>query len=165
MIVQVRDARQRFGTADMDELCQYLRSERLRLGLSLQDVARKAKISISLLKALEQGRFQEIGPPPLVHAHLLACSRALGVNQTPFNPRTGPPPGTSHISLTRPARATRQSSRCQEDRCSETGGVVDHRPRGAGGLLSHRPGLQPRSRQLQQSSFRYGGFPGIPCTI
>ena len=76
----------------MDELCQYLRSERLRLGLSLQDVARKAKISISLLKALEQGRFLEIGPPPLVHSHLLAYSRALGVNQLPSTHEQAPQP-------------------------------------------------------------------------
>lgn len=61
----------------MEELAQYLKSERLRRGLSLQDVMREAGMSISLLRTLEQGQFLEIGPPSLVYSHLSAYSQAL----------------------------------------------------------------------------------------
>ena len=83
----------------MNELSQYLKSERLRRGLSLQDVARKAKIGINSLKALEQGRFLDIGPPSLVRSHLVAYSRALGISQLPPTqeqaPHRAPTPSTS----------------------------------------------------------------------
>ena len=65
----------------MEEWSQYLKSERLRRGLSLQDIALQAKLSISLLKALEQGRLADIGSAALVRSHLLAYSRALGISQ------------------------------------------------------------------------------------
>jgi len=73
----------RLGTVTVKEWAQYLRSERLRRGLSLQDVAGEAGISISLLKALEQGRFADIGSPALVRAHLSACAQALGHSRPP----------------------------------------------------------------------------------
>lgn len=81
----------------MEELSQYLKSERLREGLSLNDIASKADISISTLQALEAGLFSEIGPPSLVCSYLQAYSRALGIykpisigQQEPQSPVDGP---------------------------------------------------------------------------
>jgi cytoskeleton protein RodZ len=67
----------------VDALSQsrYLKSERLNRGLSLHDLAQKTEINISLIKALEAGRFSEIGPPPLVHSYLQAYSQALADHQ------------------------------------------------------------------------------------
>ena len=76
----------RFGTVAVKKWSQDLRLERLRRGLSLQDVAGEAGISISLLKALEQGRFGDIGSPVLVRAHLWAYAQALGNSRPPSLP-------------------------------------------------------------------------------
>jgi cytoskeleton protein RodZ len=78
--------------ADVIELAQYLKSERLDQGLSLSDIAQKAGVGISLLKALEAGQFSEIGPPPLIHSLLLAYSQALGNSRPPALNEWEPPP-------------------------------------------------------------------------
>jgi len=63
------------------EFSQYLKSERLRAGLSLDDIASKVDVSISVLQALEAGLFAEIGPSSLVYSYLQAYSRALKIYQ------------------------------------------------------------------------------------
>lgn len=68
-----------FGTADVDPY--RLKSKRLDLGLSLQEVAHRSELSITLLKALEEGRFSDVGSPALVRIHLLAYTRALEADQ------------------------------------------------------------------------------------
>jgi cytoskeletal protein RodZ len=93
----------------VDALLQsrYLKSERLNRGLSLHDLAQKTKISISLIKALEAGRFSEIGPPPLVHSYLKVYSQALADHQIhsvkqedPLPANTPHPPDLSHVEFT-----------------------------------------------------------------
>jgi cytoskeleton protein RodZ len=82
----------RFWKADVIELAQHLKSERLEQGLSLSDIAQKAGVGIGLLKALEAGQFSEIGPPPLIRSLLTAYSQALGNSQPPaLNERESPP--------------------------------------------------------------------------
>lgn len=65
----------------MKELAQDFKSERLKQGLSLSDIAQRIGIGNSLLKALEAGQFSEIGPPALIHSLFTAYSSALGNNQ------------------------------------------------------------------------------------
>ena len=94
----------------MDALSQsrYLKSERLKRGLSLHDLAQKTEISISLIKALEAGRFSDIGPPPLVHSCLRAYSQALAdlqrrsVKQEDLQPAASAPhpPDVSQLEFT-----------------------------------------------------------------
>jgi cytoskeleton protein RodZ len=67
---------------NVKEFSRYLKSERLREGLSLNDIASRSDLSISVLQALESGLFSEIGPPSLVHSYLQAYSRALGTPQS-----------------------------------------------------------------------------------
>jgi cytoskeleton protein RodZ len=94
----------------VDALSQsrYLKSERLSRGLSLHEMARKAELSISLIRALEAGRFSEIGSPPLVLSHLQTYAQALADHQ--LNPvkteapqpatETPHPPGSTHVEFT-----------------------------------------------------------------
>ncbi len=70
-----------FVTADVDPY--RLKSKRLDLGLSLQEVAHRSELSITLLKALEEGRLSDVGSPALVRIHLLAYARALDADQFP----------------------------------------------------------------------------------
>lgn len=59
----------------------HLKSKRLDLGLSLQEVAHRSELSITLLKALEEARFSDVGSPAIVRIHLLAYARALEADQ------------------------------------------------------------------------------------
>lgn len=92
-----------FGTVAVKEWSQDLRSDRLRRGLSLQDVAGRAGISISLLKALEQGRFGDIGPPALVYLHLSAYAQALGNSRPPSLPEPASCPVPTIVASSGPA--------------------------------------------------------------
>lgn len=64
----------------MDTIGIVLRQKREELGLSLSDAAKKTKIHINILKALEEDRFEGISPV-YVKGFLKIYSRLLGLNE------------------------------------------------------------------------------------
>lgn len=49
-------------TTAMQDLAELLRTERLRRGWTLHEVSIRTHLSITVLKALEEGRFESMGP-------------------------------------------------------------------------------------------------------
>ncbi len=64
----------------MDELAQRLKAERLGRGWTLKDISDRARISITVLKTLEAGKFENIGAPYIVDGLLKSYSSALGID-------------------------------------------------------------------------------------
>lgn len=85
-----------FGSADVDPY--RLKSKRLDLGLSLQEVAHRSELSITLLRALEEGRLSDVGSPALVRIHLLAYARALDADQFSATGEQESQPALTHPS-------------------------------------------------------------------
>lgn len=56
-----------------------LKAERLRRGLTLREASEHSHISMSILRALEQGQFERIGPPTVVRGLLTDYRLALGI--------------------------------------------------------------------------------------
>jgi cytoskeleton protein RodZ len=63
----------------MKKLGRALKAERLRRGLTLREASEHSHISVSILRALEQGQFERIGPPTVVRGLLTDYRLALGI--------------------------------------------------------------------------------------
>ncbi|MEW9503540.1 helix-turn-helix domain-containing protein, partial [Jeotgalibacillus marinus] len=68
------------------------------MGLSLQEVAHRSELSITLLRALEEGRLSDVGSPALVRIHLLAYARALEADQFSATGEQESQPALTHPS-------------------------------------------------------------------
>lgn len=66
----------------MRELAEYLKSERLKRGLTLDDVSRKVSLSSNILGAMEEGAFEKIGTPLLIRRFIVLYCSALGIDPT-----------------------------------------------------------------------------------
>lgn len=67
----------------MSELSEFLKSERLRQGLTLKAVSEKSKLSVNVLHALEDGDFARIGAPLLLRSFVSSYCGALNVEAGP----------------------------------------------------------------------------------
>lgn len=68
----------------MSELGQSLKAERLKQGLSLQEVFERTRISAGVLKNLEEGAYERIGTPLLVRSFIRTYCSALGIDPEPM---------------------------------------------------------------------------------
>lgn len=68
----------------MTEPQQSLKQERIRQGLSLQDVFERTRISESVLHHLEEGSYDQIGTPLLVRNFIRTYCSALGIDAEPI---------------------------------------------------------------------------------
>ncbi|MCK8600398.1 helix-turn-helix domain-containing protein [Desulfoferrobacter suflitae] len=68
----------------MTEPQQSLKQERIRQGLSLQDVFERTRISESVLHHLEEGNYDQIGTPLLVRNFIRTYCSALGIDAEPI---------------------------------------------------------------------------------
>jgi cytoskeleton protein RodZ len=79
----------------MQDLAELLRTERLRRGWTLHDVSIRTHLSITVLKALEEGRFESIGAPVFVERHLRNYSTVLEIDaKSPGHGGANDVPGT-----------------------------------------------------------------------
>ena len=68
----------------MTEPTQSLKEERIRQGLSLQDVFERTRISVGTLRDLEEGNYDRIGTPLLVRGFIRTYCSALGIEAEPI---------------------------------------------------------------------------------
>lgn len=68
----------------MKELSEYLKSERLKQGLTLTQVSERAHLSVNMLQTLEDQDFERIGTPLLIRSFVKAYCKALGLDPTPL---------------------------------------------------------------------------------
>ncbi len=68
----------------MKELADYLKSERLERGLTLDTVARGSGLSLSVLESLESAEWQRFGASILVRNYIRAYCAALGIESAPL---------------------------------------------------------------------------------
>ncbi len=64
----------------MRDLAEYLKSERLERGLTLDDISRQMSLSKYVLRAIEEGAFEKIGPPLLIRRFVSFYCSALGID-------------------------------------------------------------------------------------
>lgn len=67
----------------MSELSEFLKSERLRQGLTIKAVSEKSKLSVNVIQALEDGDFARIGAPLLLRSFVSSYCTVLGVEVGP----------------------------------------------------------------------------------
>jgi cytoskeleton protein RodZ len=84
-------------TSAMQDLVELLRTERLRRGWTLQDVSTRTHLSITILKALEGGRFESIGGPVIIDGLLRAYSTVLEIDSKPPGQAGGPEDSDTRI--------------------------------------------------------------------
>ncbi len=65
-------------------ISEYLKAERQKQGLTLKDVSERARLSVSVLQALEDGQYEQIGTPLLIRSFIRSYCMALGVDPTPL---------------------------------------------------------------------------------
>jgi transcriptional regulator with XRE-family HTH domain len=63
-----------------DRFCEYLRAQRERASLSIEDIARVTKIPERSLRQLEEGKFEELPGDVFVRGFLRSYARVVGVN-------------------------------------------------------------------------------------
>jgi len=63
-----------------DRFCEYLRAQRERASLSIEDIARVTKIPERSLRQLEEGRFEDLPADVFVRGFLRSYARVVGVN-------------------------------------------------------------------------------------
>lgn len=68
----------------MQELAEYLRSERLKQGLTLEALSERLRVSVSILQSLEEGRFEGIGTALLIRSFVRSYCRSLGIDCQPL---------------------------------------------------------------------------------
>ena len=54
----------------MQELAEFLKSERLTQGLTLPEMSERLRVSVSMLQALEEGNFERIGTALLIRSFI-----------------------------------------------------------------------------------------------
>lgn len=64
----------------MKELADTLRSERLARGVTLEEMFQRVRVSVPMLKALEEGRFERIGAPLLIRSFVRSYCAALDMD-------------------------------------------------------------------------------------
>ncbi len=67
----------------MDGLANYLTTGRERAGMTLEDVAAITRIPVSSLKALEEGRIEDLPAPAYVRGFVIAYCRTVGLDPEP----------------------------------------------------------------------------------
>ncbi len=68
----------------MEDIGAYLRNERERQHLTLEAVSDHTRISVKMLRAIENGHFEEIGTALLIRSFLRNYCRALGLDPEPI---------------------------------------------------------------------------------
>jgi cytoskeleton protein RodZ len=68
----------------MKELAEYLKSERLKQGVPLPQMSERARVSISMLQALEEGNYERIGTSLLIRSFTRAYCGSLGIDAEPL---------------------------------------------------------------------------------
>ena len=63
-----------------ERFCEYLRAQRERASLSIEDIARVTKIPERSLRQLEEGKFEELPADVFVRGFLRSYARVVGVN-------------------------------------------------------------------------------------
>ena len=63
-----------------DRFCEYLRAQRERASLSIEDIARVTKIPERSLRQLEEGKFEELPADVFVRGFLRSYARVVGVS-------------------------------------------------------------------------------------
>ncbi len=69
------------GGAMPESLGRYLRRERMMRDVSLEQIARETKISLSILEALESDRFETLPSPAIVKGFLRAFAQIVGLSE------------------------------------------------------------------------------------
>jgi len=73
----------------MEDIGAYLRNERERQHLTLEAVSEHTRISVKMLRAIENGHFEEIGTALLIRSFLRNYCRALGLDPEPVLEKCG----------------------------------------------------------------------------
>jgi cytoskeletal protein RodZ len=68
----------------MHELAEYLKTERLKQGLSVDFVSEKTRISVSMIEALEAGELDRIGITLIIRSFIRTYCDVLGLESTPL---------------------------------------------------------------------------------
>jgi cytoskeleton protein RodZ len=66
------------------ELAEYLKSERLKQGVALQEMSQRVRVSVSMLQALEEGDCERIGTGLLIRSFVRAYCQSLGIDSQPL---------------------------------------------------------------------------------
>lgn len=69
---------------EMNEIAEYLKSERLRQGRTIPEVSEETRVSVKMLEALEEGRYEQIGTELLIKSFIRAYAASLGVDVSSF---------------------------------------------------------------------------------
>jgi cytoskeleton protein RodZ len=68
----------------MQELADYLKSERLKQGLTLTAISERLRVSVSMLQSLEEGNFERIGTALLIRSFVRSYCESLGIDCQPL---------------------------------------------------------------------------------
>lgn len=68
----------------MKELGETLKAERLRQGLTLEHISKQTRISLNILRTLEEGDFDRIGTPLLIRSFVRNYCAALQIDAEPL---------------------------------------------------------------------------------
>jgi len=68
----------------MKELAEYLKSERLKQDVALQEMSERVRVSIVMLEALEEGDYDRIGTSLLIRSFVRAYCGVLGIDSQPL---------------------------------------------------------------------------------
>lgn len=72
------------GDIRMKELADYLKSERLGRGLTLQEMSERVRVSVSMLQTLEEGNYEKIGTDLLIRSFIRNYCTTLGIDSEPL---------------------------------------------------------------------------------
>lgn len=70
--------------SEMPDIPEFLKSERMKRNLSLREVSEQIRVSVAMLEALEEGRFERIGTALLIRSFVRKYCSALGIDPTPL---------------------------------------------------------------------------------
>jgi cytoskeleton protein RodZ len=68
----------------MQELAELLKIERLKQNLTLEKVSEQTNLSVRMLHALEEGKFEKVGAPLLIGSFVRTYCLALGIDPEPL---------------------------------------------------------------------------------
>jgi cytoskeleton protein RodZ len=74
----------------MKELADYLKSERLSRGLTLQEMSERVRVSVSMLQTLEEGNYEKIGTDLLIRSFIRNYCTTLGIDSGPLIEKYAP---------------------------------------------------------------------------
>lgn len=72
------------SVSPMKELAEYLKSERVKQGVTLKEMSERVRVSIVMLEALEEGQYERIGTGLLIRSFLRAYCGVLGIDPQPL---------------------------------------------------------------------------------